>query len=277
MFKNLKRLFGAESAADSTTEPVAPLNDSEILNRWSTESLDGRRVDVFTPLLSEPPRAVVLFLHGHGQVFLNQNAVYSRLLNEHGLAAVCPDGGRSWWLDVVSQEFHPEQTPQSWLLQSVVPFIEGRFSVAPPKIALLGVSMGAQGALQLAYRCASRFPIVAAVSPTVDFYLLYGSGLPLDSMFRDAEDARQATVVLNLHPLAWPRYQYFCCDPADVEWFDGAARLGMKLSSSGILHERDLDTTGGGHSWEYFNAMAIPAIEHITRSLQKLENELHST
>jgi hypothetical protein len=111
---------------------------------------------------------------------------------------------------------------------------------------------------------------VAAIAPTVDFHQMYGAGIPLDTMFPNAEAARQATVVLNLQPLAWPRHQFFCCDPSDTEWFDGAARLGMKLSSSGILHERDLETTGGGHTWEYFNRMASPALKHIADSLRKL-------
>lgn len=274
MFEKLKRILRAEPSA-AVTESATHIDsngesDAELLAQWKTESLDGRRVDVFCPD-GTAPLAVVLFLHGHGRILLNENRVFSRLLRDNQLAAVCPDGGRSWWLDLVCTDFHPDRTPQRWLLDSVVPFIEQRFDVHPPKIALLGISMGGQGALQLAFRHASKFPIVAAISPAVDFFQLHGSGIPLDEMFPDAESARQATVVLNLHPLAWPRYQYFCCDPADTEWFDGAARLGMKLSSSGILHERDLETTCGGHSWDYFNHMAPTAIKHITDSLRKVE------
>ncbi len=218
--------------------------------------VDGRRVDVFPIDDGQEPAGAVLFLHGHGRVLLNQNATFTRLFHEHRLLAVCPDGARSWWLDFVCREFHETVTPQQWLVQSLVPWIETHHRIKPPRIALLGVSMGGQGVLQLAFRHASTFPVVAAIAPAVDFHQLYGSGIPLDEMFPDAEAARQATVVLNLHPLAWPRYQYFCCDPADSEWFDGAARLGMKLSSSGILHERDLETSAGGHSWEYFDRMA---------------------
>ena len=271
MFKKLKRLFAGDS---ETGSPGPTIDESETLRQWTSESLDGRRVDVFLPRSEVPPQAAVLFLHGHGRVLLDQNPVFSRLLNEHRLAAICPDGGRSWWLDVVCPEFHREITAQKWLIDSVVPFVDRRLSIEPPCIALLGVSMGGQGVLQLAYRFASRFPVVAAISPAVDFQQLHGSGIPLDAMFPDAEAARQATVVLNLHPLAWPRYQFYCCDPADIEWFEGAARLGMKLSSSGILHERDLQTTGGGHSWNYFNRMAEPALRHIAESLRKLNISL---
>ncbi len=277
MFDNLRDLFrGAvpskktQIQADPSLVEIAAGGES-ILNRWHTESLDGRRIDLFVPQVDSPPQAAVLFLHGHGRVGLNENPVFSRLFQQHGLVAVCPDGGQSWWLDVVCREFDAEQTPQHWLVNSVVPFIERTFSIATPRIALLGVSMGGQGALQLAFRHASKFPVVAAIAPAVDFYQLYGSGIPLDSMFPDTEAARQASVVLNLHPLAWPRYQFFCCDPADAEWFDGAARLGMKLSSSGILHERDLETSGGGHSWDYFNRMAEKSLNHIDDSLRKIE------
>lgn len=265
MFESLKRLFPGSAAASHGP------TDTELLQRWQSVAVDGRSVDVFLPDSANPPAGVVLFLHGHGEVGLRSNAVFTRLFHQHRLAAVCPAGRRSWWLDVVCAEFDPVLTPQQWLIETLVPWIENTLEVAPPRIALLGISMGGQGALQLAYRQALKFPVVAAIAPAVDFHQLYGAGIPLDTMFPDSEAARQATVVLNLHPLNWPRHQFFCCDPADTEWFDGAARLGMKLSSSGILHERDLETSAGGHSWDYFNHMAPRAVEHISGALAKLE------
>ena len=190
------------------------------------------------------------------------------MFQQHNLIAVCPDGKRSWWMDRICAEFSPTISPQAWLTDSLVPFISEQWNIESPKVALLGVSMGGQGALQLSYRKASEFPIVAAISPAVDFHQLYGQSLPLDEMFEDVEDARQATVVLNLHPLAWPRFQWICCDPADTDWYDGCRRLGMKLSSSGIMYERDFDTSAGGHSWDYFDHMAETAVSHIAQSLQ---------
>ena len=279
MFNKLKNLFSSDKLTQLDPEnsetiagirpqnAVSELSRADILSRWSSLQRDGRRIDVYTPALPETPRSAVLFLHGHGQVMLDQNERFSRLLLEHNMVGICPDGARSWWLDVISPEFDEHITPQGWLLDSVVPFIEQQFSIVPPRIALCGVSMGGQGALQLAFRHASRFPVVAAISPAVDFHQMYGHGLPLDQMFPDVETARQNTVVLNLHPLAWPRHQFFCCDPADQEWFDGCARLGMKLSSSGILHERDLETSAGGHTWDYFNHMADRVFEHIAKGL----------
>lgn len=237
-----------------------------VLQHWSTTEVAGRRVDVFDSE-EESPAGCVLFLHGHGGVGLTENDVFSGLFRDHRLVAVCPEGGRSWWLDRVCPDFHAETTPVEWLRNSVVPFIESRWQISAPRIALLGVSMGGQGALQLAYQRAREFPVVAALSPAVDFHQLYGQGLPLDGMYQTREDARQDTAVLNLHPLAWPRHQFFCCDPADTDWFDGCSRLAMKLSSSGIMYERDLTTSAGGHSWDYFNRMAPVAVEHIAKGL----------
>ena len=273
MFDSLKYLIRGSSRTQKNP-PQPEMDDTSVLSQWQTDSVDGRRVDVFVPQTELNPSSVVLFLHGHGRVFLQENVTFSRLFQQHNLVAVCPDGQRSWWLDVVCREFDPAQSPQHWLMNSVLPFIERKYSIVPPNIALLGVSMGGQGALQLAFRYASKFPVVAAISPAVEFNQLYGSGIPLDTMFPDAEAARQATVVLNLQPLAWPRHQFFCCDPEDTEWFDGAARLGMKLSSSGILHERDLETTGGGHSWDYFNRMAEMSLKHIVESLAAIDRRV---
>lgn len=270
MWERLGKVFSGQK--DDVGEDVAVKPSSEgaheaSLELWSTTEVDGHRVDVFEPGRKEAPAGCVLFLHGHGQVMLNENETFSSLLQQHNLAAVCPDGKRSWWMDRVCHEFSSEISPQEWLLTQLVPFVEQRFQIESPKIGLLGISMGGQGALQLSYRHAGQFPVVAAISPAVDFHQLYGHGLPLDELFADIEDARQSTVVLNLHPLAWPRHQWYCCDPIDTDWLDGCIRLGMKLSSSGILHERDLTTSAGGHSWEYFNHMAAPAVQHIAKGL----------
>ncbi len=264
MFDRLQQLLKGNSSAKTHRNSENPAGS------WSSHDLDHRSVHVFRPQEPAELTGVILFLHGHAEVSLNVNPVFSQCLQNYGLAAVCPSGGPCWWLDLVCPEFHPQITPHQWLRTTVLEFISRQFPEVRTPPALLGVSMGGQGVLQLAYQNARQFPVVAAISPAVDFHQLYGSGTALDRMFPDAEQARQATVVLNLHPLSWPAHQFFCCDPADHDWFDGAARLGMKLSSSGILHERDLETSGGGHSWEYFNLMADTAIRHCAASLQKV-------
>lgn len=260
MFERLRKMLSSD---------VSEHDSSDLLMRWSEDRVDGHMTEVFQPT-SDAPAGVVLFLHGHGEVLLRENMVYTQLFEEAGLVAVCPHGGRSWWLDLICEDFDAGCSPQKWILESLVPWIEARWNIVSPQVALLGVSMGGQGVQQLSYRHPRTFPVVAAVSPAIDFHQLFGQNLPMDAMFETQEDARQATVVLNLNPLNWPRHQWFCCDPDDLDWFDGCARLAMKLSSSGIMHDRDLDTRSGGHTWEYFNSMAPAAIEHIVRGLESI-------
>ena len=240
------------------------------MGTWTTAEIAGKQADIYEPPAAPADAPVVLHLHGHGLTTLKDNPVYSAELQRHGLRAICPHGQRSWWLDVVCREFDPQLTPMRFLREHVVPYIAERWGVQPPRIALTGTSMGGQGVLQLAYRYAREFPVVAAIAPAIDFHNWYGRGLPLDEMFSSREHARQHTAILQIHPLNWPRHQLFVCDPADEEWFEGTERLTMKLSASGIPFESDLKTSHGGHSWEYFNHMAPRVIGFIAERLGQI-------
>lgn len=243
-------------------------------SNWQQVEIAGKTADVFEPSARAECRGAVLFLHGHGGIGLVDNPVYTEAFERHGLPVVCPHGQRSWWLDVVCDEFDPDVTPQRFLYEHVVPYMEHRWNIERPLIAAAGVSMGGQGALQLAYRYGREFPVVAAISPIVDFHLCYGNGFPLDAMFENAEEARQHSVTLNIHPLAWPRYQLLVCDPADPAWFEGVDRLVMKLSSSGIPVERDLETSGGGHTWAYFNTVGPAVVEFLAQRLDQVSRSV---
>lgn len=239
--------------------------------QWRSVDLHGKQLDVFEP--DSACGRAVLHLHGHGLRTLKDNDVFTAELNRHGLICVCPHGQRSWWLDRICREFDPKTTPLQFLIEEVVPWIAREFHVQPPGIGLTGISMGGQGILQLAFRQARRFPVVGAISAAVDFYQLHGLGLPLDEMFSDAEDARQATVILQLHPLAWPRHVFLACDPTDQDWIDGNRRLRMKLSSSGIPSETDFETVHGGHDWSYFEHMAGTVIGFVAERLEEVSRQ----
>ncbi|MFM8221762.1 MAG: alpha/beta hydrolase-fold protein, partial [Planctomycetaceae bacterium] len=136
------------------------------------------------------------------------------------------------------------------------------------------VIMGGQGALKLAYQQPALFPVVAALAPAIDFHLWVGKGYPLDDLYETAEEARQETATVLIHPLNWPRHQWLGCDPGDQEWFDGVERLAGKLSSTGIPFESDLSTRAGGHSWDYFNHLAPTVVEFLTTRLEQERNRL---
>lgn len=235
---------------------------------WQMVEIGGRPAEVFEPAGTEP--VALLYLHGHSEQTIRDNPAFTQALERHGVRTVCPQGRRSWWLDVVCPEFDESITPINYLRTAVIPWIADAWGVEPPHVGLCGNSMGGQGALQLAYRDARRFPVVAAISPAVDFHTWYGRGLPLDEMFSSAEQARQETATLNIHPLNWPKQQLFVCDPTDADWFEGCERLASKLASMGIPFERDLETVAGGHSWEYFDSQAERVIGFVAEKLRGL-------
>jgi S-formylglutathione hydrolase len=237
------------------------------LGVWTGIEIAGKRADVFEPTSGGPYSSAVLHLHGHGLETLKDKPAFTKELERHGLPTLCPHGQRSWWLDTVCREFDASVTPLAWLRERVVPFMTARWNVRPPRIGVMGISMGGQGALQLAYRHARDFPVVAAISPAVDFHNWHGRGLPLDKMFGAREAARQQTATLHVHPLNWPKHQLLVCDPADSEWFEGCERLASKLRSIGVPFEADLQTSAGGHSWDYFNAMAPAVVRFVAERL----------
>jgi len=237
---------------------------------WTEELVAGKPVDVYDPPRRNQHGYVVLYLHGVHLNRLHDKAAFIHEFDKYGLPLVAPLTQRSWWTDRVCLEFDPKLTAERHVLDNVLPFIKQRFGAEPPRIALLGTSMGGQGALRFAYKHPNTFPTVAAISPAIDFHKRYHEGdetIPL--MYPDPEAARQDTATLHIHPLNWPRHQFFCCDPEDERWWESAERLRSKLFSLGVPHERDLETTGGGHGFEYYNRMAERAIGFLATKLDE--------
>ena len=233
------------------------------MGSWTEVEAAGKQADVFEPDRVADSRFAILFLHGHGRKTLKDNPVFSAEFDRYALRAICPFGQRSWWADRICPEFDPQLTPLDYLHAHLLPWIAEVWGLSPPAVGVTGVSMGGQGALRLAYRFPQQFPVVAAISPTIDFQICHGFGLPLDAMYPDRESIRQDTVTVRLHPLNWPRNQLLVCDPTDVDWFEGVERLASKLSSSGVPYERDFETRNGGHAWSYFNAMAPQVVKFL--------------
>ncbi|HWL09818.1 MAG TPA: hypothetical protein VNQ76_15530 [Planctomicrobium sp.] len=241
---------------------------------WQFTSISGHPAECFVPSSFRSEDGAILFLHGYAGESLQHHPAFSDVFEKWGLPVVCPMIPQCWWLDRVSTRFDRTVTPQQYLRLQVCEWVEKEWGVAFPRIGLLGISVGGQGVLQLAYRDALRFPVVAAISPAIDFDRIYDRGFGIEDLFPDSETARQETAILNLHPLNWPKSQFFCSDPFDANWHDGAERLASKLASSGIPHRCDLRTSHGGHGWPYFESMAEPAVDFIAQGLKRLVVDL---
>lgn len=241
---------------------------------WARVDIAGKPADVFGFPETLRPRYGVMFLHGVGLETLRDNAAFTRLFDELRLACVCPHGQRSWWGDRVCAEFDAETSPERYLLQHAVPYFQTRWGLAPRSIGVMGVSMGGQGALRLAFKQPAIFPVVAAISPAIEYHEWYGHGTTLDDMYDSKEQCRQDGALLHVHPSQFPPHIFFAIDPEDGAWQRGNDRLHEKLAALGVPHTCDLTTRAGGHSWEYFNRMGEPALRFLVAGLEKESRRL---
>ncbi|MDP6444569.1 MAG: alpha/beta hydrolase-fold protein [Pirellulaceae bacterium] len=246
-----------------------------MLPRWTDTVVGGHPCDIFEPDEPHPRGHTVIYLHGVHLNRLVDNQTFTDQFIRHRLRVVAPMTQRSWWTDRVCREFDESITAEQHVLQRVLPYIEERWGVAPKRIGLLGTSMGGQGALRFAYKHPQLFPVVAAVSPAIDYQQRIVDGdETLADMYSDHEAARQDTALLHIHPLNWPQHQFFCCDPADERWWDSSDRLHMKLYSLGVPHECDLETSGGGHGFDYYNCMAERAVQFLGEKIDEADRSL---
>jgi S-formylglutathione hydrolase len=240
---------------------------------WIRVDIAGKTADVYDPPGPARPRFGVLFLHGVGLKTLVGRPAFTRLLDEPRLGCVCPHGGPWWWADRVCPAFDAAVTPERHVTDHVVPYFRERWGLAPPAVGLLGVAMGGQGALRLAFKRPELFPAVAALAPEIEYYELYGAGSPLDAMYDSKEQCRQDAAPMHVHPSRFPPHVFFGVDPDDP-WARGADRLHEKLNALGVPHESDLTTRAGGHSWAYFGHMAGHAVRFLYAGLEEQSRRL---
>ena len=215
----------------------------------------------------------ILFLHDLDAVAPSERPDWRGLLEASPVPVICPLAGRSWWLSLPTAKF-PEEGPLSWVRSKVVPWIEQTFRVKPPRIGVTGIGMGGHGALNLSYRSARQFPVVAAISAAVDFHRYQPSEPALNAVFESVEAARQETATLHLHPLNWPLFQRIACHPADPFWFEGCERLASKLSSSGIPFDREFGSLPAFDRTTFESRQLQLSMEYVLRNLASAARQL---
>lgn len=232
---------------------------------WQRIDLDGRRVDFFEPAAS--PRFALLFLHDQ-DAGPPANPTWTNLFEALRLTCVAPHGGQVWWTDRVHPSFDDTRSAVRYLLDSVLPWTRARWSLGPRGVGLFGVGMGGQGALRLAFQRPALFPVVAALTPAIEYHELYWSGTPIDDMYTGKEQCRQDTVPMHLHPTEFPPHIFFAADPMSP-WHRGSDRLHEKLAALGVPHECELRTRTGKQGWEYSDSLALRTLTFVTAGLER--------
>ncbi len=235
---------------------------------WSMIEVAGKPCEIHEPTSAAPGMAAIL-LGDLGGLSSGPEMALRRRIEAAGLRAIVPAGGDAWWLERVVPSFDPVTSPAAFVSGAVLAEAATRFGVKPPGVAVIGCGAGGQGALGIAYRRPEIFPVVAAVAPAIDFHLamregLEGSGVLWD-VYDDVERARQDTAILHIHPLNWPRNQFFAADADDPVWYDGAARLHGKLAALGVPHEWLLDRVDAARG--FADAAAEAAVAFVVDRL----------
>ena len=239
---------------------------------WVRTTVGGHLVEAWVPE-SSPFTDAILFFHDLDAPAPSEREDWRPLIEASPVPVICPLAGRSWWLSVPTPTF-PEGGPLGWVRSEIVPWMEQTWQVQPPRIGLIGIGMGGNGALNLSYRGARQFPVVAAISAGIDFHLYQPSESALSAVFETVEAARQETATLHLHPLNWPLFQRIACDPHDPHWLDGCERLASKLGSSGIPFDRDFQTTTRGDRKLYDSQQLRTSIEYVLKNLSSAARQL---
>lgn len=236
---------------------------------WRTTTLHGHEMDLFEPSQPHAKGLVAIYLHGVHLARLAGQTPFEAAFERHGLRVAVPMTGPCFWTDRRCPAFDGSWTPEGFIRGPVLDWIRGNWGAAPPSIGLFGTSMGGQGALRFAFKTPQTFPVVAALAPAIDYQKSWHDYPAIAQMYDDPEQVRQDSATLHVHPLRWVPHLWFGCDPLDERWWDSSHRLHSKLSSLGVPHSCDLETTGGGHGWGYYNRQADTAVDFLVQGLTR--------
>lgn len=242
---------------------------------WEFREIGAHVADVYRPAggSSDPPFGLI-FLHGVGGESLRGQTAFTAHMDAWGMPCVCPWGAQTWWTDRVLPSYHPTQSALRYVLDDVLAWCRKEWGLGPGRLGLFGISMGGHGALRMSFKYPDLFPVVAGIASALEPQAVMDDSEALQTMYNSPEQCRQDSAALHVVPHQPPSHIYFCCDPGDVLWHRGNDRLHEKLNALGIAHECDLSTQAGGHTWEYFRAMAEPTLRFLYRGLVERSRRL---
>lgn len=120
------------------------------IGSWTQVEVAGHICRIFEPPDLSPHNYTVIYLHCSESASLRGYPAFEREFAQHGLRVVEPVSGRSWWTDRIWPEFDENLSAEAYVREHVVPYMAERWQAMPPRLALLGISMGGQGALRMA-------------------------------------------------------------------------------------------------------------------------------
>jgi putative tributyrin esterase len=217
---------------------------------------------------------VVYLLHGGDGTFQNWSNYTDVAGLGAGLLLVMPQGDYSWY---VNAALRPQDRYEDYIVNDLAGDVEQRFPAQTARSgrAIIGVSMGGFGAINLSLRHPERFAFVAGISPAIDaprrayswrrrnqsnaYRELFG---PDGSQTRRNNDP-----FIEVRTADAARLPFFYLSCGDKEGLLAPNReFAALLDHLGIRHE--FHSLSGGHDWGRWNS-ELPAVfqalrDHLT-------------
>lgn len=209
-------------------------------------------------------RAVYL-LHGAGGEFRSWSNDSDVAQFAAGLLLVMPDGASSYYANAVDS---PRDRYEDLVVGDLIADVEGRFPVVIGREhrAIVGVSMGGFGAVNLALRHPDLFAFAGALSPALDVprrafsFRRPWQSLRYRRIFGASESASRRendpfVRVRTAAPEALP-FLFLTCGEQEA-LLPAAREFATRLTGRRLAHE--FHTSVGGHTWRQWNSW-LPAL-----------------
>jgi len=212
------------------------------------------RPDSYSQNLSYP---VVYLLHGYSGNYtdwVTKGQGLGRLVDQHNIIAVCPDGGfNSWYWN--SPE-NPGYTYETFVSEELISAIDAKYSTVRDRKGrgITGLSMGGHGGLYLGIRHQDVFGVAGSMSGGVDirpFPNNWDMSKQLGTYAEQPERWEKYTVI-NLLNLLTPGSLSIIIDCGTDDFFFAVnEKLHQELLYRNIPH--DYIVRPGAHNWTYWN------------------------
>jgi S-formylglutathione hydrolase FrmB len=230
---------------------------------------------------------VVYLLHGGGEGFRNwsNDSDVARFAEprfaeqgyaEQGLILVMPEGNSSYYTNSAD---HPQERYEDYIVHDLIAEVESKFPAASGRAsrAIMGVSMGGFGAVNMALKHPDLFFFAAGISPAIDVPSRPFSVKRVDqwrhhsSIFgpwggQTRRDNDPFVLARSADPSKTP-YLYLSCG-------DKEGLLPANRKFAALLEQRHLryefHVNPGGHNWDQWNA-------HLDRIFASLAAHMDKT
>ena len=161
-----------------------------IIGNLDRNLLAGHQCEIYEPPTPRDHGYVVIYLHGVHLNSLRDKVEFSRQFDRHGLRVLCPRTGPSWWTDKDLPRFRLDDHGRTVCRRSMSELdrsaLDGRNSALSA-----GHEHGGPGSARMAFKHPRSFPVVAAISPAIDYHRRMDEGdETLQLMYADKEAAR---------------------------------------------------------------------------------------